>query len=213
MHTTKDLVDLLQLLQASKQNGDLVVEPLTQHGTAWQGQFRLVDGHVTSCQVYRKGDKQVLLDGNKALRWLINPEQGRLEWSLQEVPSLSDTFLPLLPMRSSATRDQQEAKSGTNFHYTVQNKESKQSTYSSSHRSEQVVNTPLPAQDKGFEAVFRRTEQGNLTPRSLPSRDHRQVFALIDGHRTVEEIIRLLHKTPNLISRVLDELKAEGLIE
>ena len=213
MHTTKDLVDLLQLLQASRQNGDLVIEPLVKYEATWQGRFRFVDGQVTSCRVYRKGDKKVLLHDDKALRWLTNPEQGRLEWFLEEVPSLSDTFLPLLPMHSGATRDEQKTKSGTNFYLAAQNKERKQNMYSSTSDSEQALNTPLLAQDNGLETVFRRTKQGNLTPRSLPSRDHRQVFALIDGHRTMEEIMRLLNKMPDLVSRVLNDLKAEGLIE
>ncbi len=44
------------------------------------------------------------------------------------------------------------------------------------------------------------------------SRDHRLVFALIDGRRTIAEIAGLLHKPPEQVVQVLNDLRAGGLI-
>jgi hypothetical protein len=44
------------------------------------------------------------------------------------------------------------------------------------------------------------------------SRDHRLVFALVDGRRTIAEIAALLHKLPEQVVQVLNDLRAGGLI-
>ena len=46
----------------------------------------------------------------------------------------------------------------------------------------------------------------------FPTRDHRQVFALVDGRIITEEIVRLLRKMPAVILRLLQDLLSEGLI-
>lgn len=44
------------------------------------------------------------------------------------------------------------------------------------------------------------------------SREHRLVFALVDGRRTIAEIAALLHKPPEQVVQVLNDLRAGGLI-
>jgi predicted transcriptional regulator len=47
---------------------------------------------------------------------------------------------------------------------------------------------------------------------AFASREHRQVFALVDGQRTIEEIAHLLHRPSDVIVGVLQELRAAGFI-
>lgn len=222
MHTTKDLANLLQLLQTSRQSGDLIVEPQVQGETPWQGRFRLVNGQVTACQVRRKIDGRVLLGDSEALRWLINPQHGKLEWSLKEDTQLPGTFLPLIPTENSPAVDgQRNGNTGPSFPVVQYNEsspamqynETRQNGYTTPNKEQKLTTFPS-MQSKNFEALPQRTNQGNQTSESiLSSRDHRQVFSLIDGRRTAEEIAQLLHKKPELIFRILSDLRTASLIE
>lgn len=222
MHTTKDLANLLQFLQTSRQSGDLIVEPQVQGEISWQGQLRLVNGQVMACQVRRKIDGRVLLADNEALRWLINPQHGKLEWSLKDDTLLPDTFLPLLPTDSSTENRQRNGNTGPSFPIVqyhdispvMQYNETRQNSYTTTSNKEQDLNTFPSTQSENFAGFPKRTEQRNRASESiLSSRDHRQVFSLIDGNRTAEEIARLLHKNPELIFRVLSDLRTAGMLE
>ncbi|GAC1361861.1 MAG: hypothetical protein NVS2B12_32770 [Ktedonobacteraceae bacterium] len=227
MHTTRDLANILQLMQTSRQSGDLIVEPVVQNATPWQGLFRLVDGQITFCQVRGKIDRRVLLRDNEAMHWLINPSHGKLEWSLEESAPVQNTFLPLL----SAGDDSGGSMNNTAPNPMVQSNMSGYATSSNPgmHNARNTQNTspgtpipdgayssgPWPASQYGQPgAIPKRTAIGNKAPSMvLSSRDLRQVFALIDGSRTVEEIARLLHKPHELVTQLLNELKANSLID
>ncbi|HEX4206591.1 MAG TPA: DUF4388 domain-containing protein, partial [Ktedonobacteraceae bacterium] len=168
---TKNLGQLLRLLQASRQSGLLTVESAEQDGATWQGRFWLVEGNVTACQVYKKADGQVLLSNDEAMRWLL--VQGKLNWRLEEeAQQFPDTLLPTLPQRRGPTWDGQN---DIGRHRTV---------------------SPVPLGQPTW--MPRRTSKGMQTQaRSLGSLEHLQVFTLVNGHNTVEGIARLLRKPYN----------------
>ncbi len=74
--------------------------------------------------------------------------------------------------------------------------------------------TPFsPLWEKRRREIFQRTQRGNnALVNAFPSRDHRQVFALVDGRRSIEEIVMLLHRPPEVILRLLQELYMGGFI-
>ena len=221
MHTTRDLANLLQLMQTSRQSGDLIIEPQVQSGTAWRGQIRLVDGQVTACQVRGKLDGRFGFRDNDAMRWLMNPERGKLQWSLEEPPPPSETFLPVLPpTNDDSGGDEQSGMDRTNPYSTIQSSpQSNPQSNPNIHNTYPTRQNDTPGPSSSGQslppgAVLRRTELGNKAPGfALSSRELRQVFALVDGHRTVEEIVRLLHKSPDSVIRLLNELKAARLLE
>ncbi|MBV9230278.1 MAG: hypothetical protein JOZ18_13275 [Chloroflexi bacterium] len=167
----------------------LLVESPAQNGTDganWQGQFRLANGAVVSCLVRNKTDGQVLLTNEEAVLWLTR--QGRLEWHMEEDAPVTDALLPSLPQYEEAQRDQP--------------------------REEviEVLQSPL-IWEKQLRYIPLRTIRGNAAPVSaFVSREQRQVFALVDGQRTIGEIVRLLHKPPDAVLRVLQELQAAGFV-
>ena len=61
--------------------------------------------------------------------------------------------------------------------------------------------------------VPHRTRRGEqvATPRAWP-RDHRLVFALVDGRRTIAEIAALLHKPPEQVFQAVKTLRTGGYI-
>ena len=71
-----------------------------------------------------------------------------------------------------------------------------------------------PAQTaQWFTIIPRRTPRGEQAVMSRAwSREHRLIFALIDGRRTITEIAALLHKPPDHVVQVLNDLRAEGFI-
>lgn len=182
---TKDLTFLLRLLHTSKQSGILLVEPLEQgraNGLDWQGQFQLENGVVTSCLVRNKADGQVLRLNEEALHWLTL--QGKLEWQMEEHTPSAGALLPSLPPPKEEPQDE----------------------------AIEDLQTPL-AWGKQLREIPQRTFNGmNVPVNALASRDHRQVFALVDGRRSIEEIVRLLHKPPDVVVRVLQELQIRGFI-
>lgn len=179
---TKDITFLLRLLGASKQSGILLVEAPGPAASPWQGRFQLDKGAVLSCQILNKADGRVVLRNDEALRWLTS--QGRLSWRLEENAQRSDPFPPALPPPGETTREEQHEEE-----------------FPSALRRNQLSSIP------------QRTSKGKfLSVNAFASREHRQVFALIDGQRTVEEIVSLLHKPPEAIFRILQELQAAGFI-
>jgi len=190
---TKNLTFLLRLLQTSKESGILFVEPSEQngshggYGSAWQGQFQLDKGVVTSCLIRNKIEGQVWFSNDEAVNWLA--EQGKLEWHLAKRAEFSEEWLPpLLPYRETPRE----------------------------HLREDVAPVLLPSsaeEGKQLSDIPQRIFTRDVTPvNALPSRAHRQVFALIDGQRTVEDIMHLLHKKPELVIQVLQELRGAGFI-
>jgi len=186
---TKDLTFLLRLLHTSKQSGILFVEALEQsrlNGMDWQGQFQLENGIVKSCLVRNKADGQVLRRNEEAVYWLT--QQGKLAWHMEEQVQSTGALLPALPQSKEALREQLQ---------------------------DDAAEDPQPplAWEKQLKAIPLRTFSGNNAPVSaFASREQRQVFALVDGRRTIEEIVHLLHKHPDAVVRILHELQLKGFI-
>ena len=180
---TKDITALLRLLWTSKQSGMLLVEPVEQHGSSWQGLFHLDKGAVKSCVVRNKADGRVLLSNDEAIRWLISQE--KLNWNLEEGVQPQNPSVLLLP--------QPEEVPGN-------------------RRSDEYTQ-PTFARKNQLERIPKRTQKGEaLSANAFASREHRQVFTLVDGRRTVEEIIHLLHKSPASVLSILQELQAAEFI-
>ena len=180
---TKDITFLLRLLQTSKQSGVLFVEPFGQQESSWQGLFQLENGVVQSCFIRRKADGQVGLRNDDALRWLTT--QGRLEWRLDEQASFPGASPPALPAPEQSRSVQRPFQE----------------------------RAPAAVWGNQLERIPQRTQKGKVVPvNALASRDHRQVFALVDGRRTIGEIVALLHKPPEAVISMLEQLRAIGLI-
>ena len=180
---TKDITALLRLLWTSKQSGMLLVEPLEPQGASWQGLFHLDKGAVKSCVVRNKADGRVLLSNDEAIQWLIN--HGKLNWNLEEDVQLQNPSVPLLPAPEEVQHN----------------------------RRPDEYARPVFAQRNQLDSIPKRTLKGEaLHLNAFASREHRQVFTLVDGRRTVEEIIHLLHKSPASVLSILQELQAAGFI-
>ena len=181
---TKDITFLLRLLGSSKQSGVLLVEAPGPDESPWQGQFQLENGLVRSCVLLDKANGRVVLRDEEALQWLT--ARGKLEWHMEE----EDVPPPTPPPRLLPPGNEPGRADGY------------------------AAETPPPAPgSKQLRMVPQRALIGNVVSAEVfASREHRQVFALIDGQRTVEEIAQLLHRPAEFIISILQDLQARGLI-
>jgi hypothetical protein len=110
--------------------------------------------------------------------------QGKLNWSVEEESQFPDTLLP-----QGGRPEERNTDSGLN---------------------ERVDTEPVQSSTW----IPRRTSKGIVTSaQSLGSFEYLQVFSLVNGQNTAEGITRILRKPPATIARVLESLRAAGLIE
>jgi hypothetical protein len=181
---TKDITFLLRVLGSSKQSGVLLIEDPGPDASPWLGQLQLDQGRVVSCVVSDQASGRVVLRNEEALQWLT--ARGRLKWQLQEEAILPPTPPPRLLPPGKDTR--------------------REDAYSTEP-------PPLPPAKNLLRAVPQRALTGNIAPaNALVSREHRQVYALVDGQRTIEEIAQLLHRPSEFIIAILQDLQSQGFI-
>ncbi len=77
--------------------------------------------------------------------------------------------------------------------------------------------TPVPAFGRSeaisLQQVPRRITHVEKNIMNTWSRKQRQVFALVDGSRTIEHIARMLQLPPHVVEQVLNDLQALGVIQ
>ncbi len=184
---TKDITFLLRLLGSSKQSGVLRVEAPGPGESPWLGQFQLEKGRVLSCVVMNKASGLIGLRDEEALQWLTT--RGKLEWWLQEEgePLPPSPSPRALPAGEDTRREHASAPA--------------------------PAPAPLLPPKNLLGAIPQRAMSEAMAPApAFTSREHRQVYALVDGQRTIEEIARLLHRPSEFIISILQELQARGLI-
>ena len=206
---TNDFASLLWILKMSRQNGAVYVELPKAEGTEmremWRAHLHLVEGHVAACHVFSLVDERKLLSDDEALRWLAGWGQRELAWS-QEVftqhktaprPAPAD---PLPPPRhvAPAQRVSQPADLPTPARYG-----------SPPHHVAQPEGLLQLARQNTPPQRIVQAEQSLIS--SWP-RKHRQVFALVDGKRSVRHIATILKLSPADVEVVVNELQSLGVI-
>lgn len=190
---TDRLADVIQVLQLGQKTGKLIVER-SDNSIFEQGLITFVNGQITQVRVNQ-------LRGADALSWLrswrhchftflVEQNPGVLGILRQmpplEYPPPGQIMTPLPPTSSSASLDPQQAP------------------------STEATLTPwlvAPYPVRHIEEGIRLIERLGL------SRAHRHLFLLIDGRRTVKELIRLIAYTPGDVLKLLLDLKRAGVIQ
>ena len=200
---TKDLVSLLKLLSVSGQTGVLHIEPpgRDQDEKLWYAQILLVEGQVRAGRIQRRDNGQLLLRDTEALNWLSG--QGGLSWMFEE--KTKQELIPPPPAPSiRAIANKMVIRPGLGPLREA----------NPGRRDEKARETQLNVEKSTSTVIPRHTVNGRHAEVNLSwPRDHRLVFALIDGRRTLKEIAVLLKKTPEHVEHVLDDFRKINLIE
>jgi len=174
-------------------------------GEMWRAHLYLAEGHVAACQVLSLVDGRRLLSDEEALRWLTGWGQRELAWSLEVFtqhktaprPAPAD---PLPPPRhvAPAQRVSQPADLPTPARYG-----------SPPHHVAQPEGLLQLARQNTPPQRIVQAEQSVIS--SWP-RKHRQVFALVDGKRSVKHIATILKLSPAVVEGVVNDLQSLGAI-
>ncbi len=174
----------------SRQNGVVLLElrevkdiPASE---PWRTYLYLVEGKAIACRIYSKKDGITLLANEEAMRWLATWREYKFAWKAL-TPELSRSLL-FLEQPSS----QQGLLPPPQRVAPVQ------------HLNE----VPSASSDTIPQRLV-SAEQNVM--RSLP-RNHRRVFALVDGKRSVEKIAAMLKLSSKTVEEILSDLFRGGAI-
>ena len=206
---TDQLSNVIQVIQLGRKTGFLTVERGEGPNTE-EGELTFVQGQITNA---RGG----YLTGQQAIQWLSNWGACRFIF----VPSVPDKTTQPLNALPSPTPIQPSKDTGQLPQSLRQISESHHPVtppYLIRGREERVTPAPLSYQPSSLGFSYpRRIRQDDESLRLLDqaglSRLHRNLFMLIDGHRTTMELIRLIGRKPEEVQRLLYDLERIGIIQ
>jgi hypothetical protein len=196
---TKDLASLLSLLQLSGQSGMLFLRlPEENDDKVWVAQCQLENGIVTMCRVITTSDGRVAMSNEAALQWLMR--LGTLQWRLDEkqIPPANAISQPTAQSETSTPQSFGQAPLQWSPVFTLRDGLHIENSPASFSASQSI---PMRAVH-----TWRATESG------VAAREQRQVWLLVDGQRSIEEIAQLLHKPLSVVMKILADLKLGGFI-
>jgi len=192
---TEHISHVLSLLDLSAQSGVLILTP-TEHPAegSWQACCELREGRILTCTVSQTNDQRIIARGELAIAWL-RAWQGGMYWQVEE---RDPTFGQRAGVPDGARLSDRSIRPGR-----IVNTE------------DQPRISPSTFGPTAFGPRPRRTLLGQQgAPFQAWPRLQRQVFALIDGERSLAEIARLLaNRSFNEVEQTLQELRTAGYIE
>jgi hypothetical protein len=211
---TDRLANVIQVLQLGQKTGRLIVE--RNEGLHFeQGIITFVNGQVVQASVNQQ-------QGPDALNWLRSWGACRFAFTPEPRTGATGRMSSLAPQASAWERTAPRA-SGTSplpspgpapaarpgypsqSSYNLQGKTTRELGGSGSLVPTAWLATPY--RTRHIEEGMRLIEHMGL------SRIHRRLFLLIDGGRTVKELIRLMAHEPEDVQRLLQDLERAGVIQ
>ncbi|GCE06676.1 DUF4388 domain-containing protein [Dictyobacter aurantiacus] len=201
---TDQLMNVIQVLQLGRKTGQLSIERGEEPQREW-GEITFLQGRIISAQCGQ-------LEGQAAMDWLktwgpcrfifvndIDRATGPMV-NLQSSSSTStNPSLPAIrPSVSSPLPNDTRRRPSTGPMPALPVTPTPIPSIQASHSGPQRACTP--------EEGLRRLAQANL------SRHHRQLYLLIDGSRSVMELIRLTGRQPGEVQQLLYDLERIGII-
>jgi hypothetical protein len=201
--TTNSLADVIQVIQLGRRSGILSVE--RGEGTSFEeGMIVFVNGQVVNA-------KTSLFNMQDPFHWLRSWGACRYEFiptPTSHIPALSP---PARPPVNNQALDPKMMDTGTHPRIpTSPLRESAARRQASSGRMPAVVLMPLSLTPRPLQPLqdsLRRIEQRGL------SRQHRRLLLLIEGQRTIAELVRLIGHTQYEVQKLLVDLEQAGIIQ
>lgn len=213
---TDRLVSVIQSIQLGRLSGELTVKR-GEGATEEEGTIAFVNGQVTHANAGRRS-------GSGALNWLST--WGRCRFSFAP----SDTSLvtsPSAPTSPDAIEDQQRDtgsypriqvptsdRQPGSLHRQSEPLGRQSGLLMPGSRNDQAAGQPnisahmtvIPYTTQPLDEALRSIEQNRL------SRVHKHLFLLVDGHRSVTELVRLFGKNQDEVNGLLRDLVRIGVI-
>lgn len=186
---TDRLADVIQVIRLGRRTGILTVER-GRDTTFEEGNITFVNGQVRQANVE-------MLRGQEALAWLNTWGECRfafIEQAAHESPSTPAPKMPFasLPSMPDNTRLRGQTQGDGN---TVGSLKGLAPTGGIPRRTKSIEEGLVLLEQKGF------------------SRTYRRLLLLIDGRRSIAELVRLVGHSAEEVARQLDELERAGFIQ
>ena len=175
--TTDQLASIIQVIQMGRKSGTLTVER-GEHLNLEEGAIIFVQGKITEAHIGHRTNQV-------ALEWFKTWKACRFTF----VPATSAR--PTGPMPAMPAETPRVALRETNPHLSTPPERSTGPLQETS---------PLPRRTLPTEEALRLVELGGL------SRVHRRLLLLIDGRRTMQELVRLMGRSPEDVQKLLHDL-------
>lgn len=201
---TDRLANVIQVLQLGQKTGRLVVER-NEGSTLEQGIITFVNGQIIQASVNQQ-------QGPDALNWLRSWGHCRFTFLLEQQKGMTGPMQTISP-QTLAQRNGFHQRNGsplrpsspTNPLYSQQL--TNRTTGKLGEQRTPTAWLTTPYRTRHIEEGMRLIEHMGL------SRIHRRLFLLIDGRRTVKELIRLMTHEPTEVLRLLQDLERAGVIQ
>lgn len=202
---TDRLANVIQVLQLGQKTGRLVVERNTG-STLEQGIITFVNGQIVQASVNQQ-------QGLDALNWLRSWGHCRFAFLLDQRPGNAGqmpSLPPQVPVQGNGLHQRNPPsllpKTATGPLYSQQDLANRLTGKLGAQRVPTAWLT-IPYRTRHIEEGMRLIEHMGL------SRTHRRLFLLIDGRRTLKELVRLMAHEPAEVLRFLQELERAGVIQ
>jgi hypothetical protein len=205
---TDRLANVIQVLQLGQKTGRLIAErnegPLFE-----QGIITFVHGQIVQASVNQQ-------QGPDALNWLRSWGACRFTFTPEQRPTTAGRIAAAAPPLSARRTTGYRSTPGTSPLPTP----STGPTYPQQDMYPRITGNlrgprqPTPTAWLATPYRTRPIEEGmHLIEHMGLSRTHRRLFLLIDGGRTVKELIRLMAHDPEDVQRLLRDLERAGVIQ
>lgn len=207
---TDRLANVIQVLQLGQKTGRLVVE--RNAGPQFeQGIITFVNGQVVQASVNEQ-------QGPDALNWLKSWGACRFTFTPDQRPGNTGRMpaLPPQPQTPPAWGGQGYGRANTAPLPTTPSGPlyPQQDLYTRTTGNLGGIRQRIPTAWLATPYRTRHIEEGmRLIEQMGLSRTHRRLFLLIDGGRTVKELIRLMAHEPEAVQRLLQDLERAGVIQ
>jgi Domain of unknown function (DUF4388) len=203
---TDRLVSIIQVIQLGRKTGLLTAkrgEGITQE----EGTITFIKGKITQTTVGRR-------KGSEALNWLTTWGNCRFTFVSSDPAETSPSHTPITPIPPSISeRSTNDTDPGLRPQRTFLNRQTEPLLAGESNGvAPQKLNSAVPAPTIPF-----RTRQIDSALRVIEnmglSRTHRHLLLLIDGQRSVPELVRLTGRSEHEIASLLHDLEKATVIQ
>ena len=192
--TVEQLISIIQTIQTKRLSGTLIARR-GNRATFEEGFILFVKGQIVQTKVGRRNGPEALnwLSTWRSCRYLFMPSNPSDAVPLQP-PSTQDR--PQTPVSAPSVRPRQPITEPINERHTE--------PITGSHR---LTSTAIPYRTRSPEDALRLLEQQHF------SRMHRHLFLLVNGQRTIAELVRLLRHNEQEVLAMLKDMERATIIK
>ena len=201
--STEQLANVIQVIQLGRKSGTLTVERRTDSSLE-RGTIQFVNGLMTQASAHQ-------LSGLPAFQWLNTWGACHFTFTPSDLGVTTRKLPSLQPIQLPESQYQGFHDTEPNQHIQAQVKAFSDTAiqnnlYRQNDLSMQKESVDIPKQARSIEDALQRIDRVKL------SRAHRRLFLLIDGHRNIADLARLMGRRQSGVVALLQDLERADVV-